>query len=169
MRLKTRGIVFATCGLGGFGVALFNTQLRPIGLVVAVIFFFLAGTALSTASLIARSLQSFVGKPVRAEVWGRPLPNSGGEAFDVVSISAFGAGLLIRLRPSAGGRRSLLKVAQPKSARVEMGRIEIGDAAYVSWAGTKLQPARKAPATVLLASPPSESGEDPEVVKVCKT
>jgi hypothetical protein len=38
---------------------------------------------------------------------------------------------------------------------MEQGRIEIADAAYVSWAGTKLQPAggTKVPALVLFTAP----------------
>ncbi|MGZ5475857.1 MAG: hypothetical protein ACXW29_05390, partial [Thermoanaerobaculia bacterium] len=77
---------------------------------------------------------------VRVEAWGMPLPASSEAIFEIDSVAAFGAGLLIHLRPGSGGRRrSLLKVAQPRSASVGEGRIEIGEAAYVSWAGTKIK------------------------------
>ena len=80
-----------------------------------------------------------------------PLPASGEPIFEIDSISAFGAGLLIHLRAASGGPRSLLKIAQPGSARLEGDRLEIGQAAYVSFAGTKLRPAagKTEPALVL--------------------
>ncbi|MGZ8829248.1 MAG: hypothetical protein ACXW2Q_02605, partial [Thermoanaerobaculia bacterium] len=94
----------------------------------------------SHANRLAGSLRPFLKKSVRVEAWGMPLPASSEAIFEIDSVAAFGAGLLIHLRPGSGGRRrSLLKVAQPRSASVSEGRIEIGEAAYVSWAGTKIK------------------------------
>jgi hypothetical protein len=150
--LKVRGVLFLILGLAGLAAASLNTRLTLLGLLVGLVSFFISGTLLSRASQIAHSLRPLVRKTVRAEVWGLPLPVSGEAILEIDSISAFGAGLLIHLRPAAGGPRSLLKVAQPGSARLEEGRIEIGEAAYVSWAGTKLKPAggTKMPALTLI-------------------
>ncbi|MDQ2979516.1 MAG: hypothetical protein M3R62_09855 [Acidobacteriota bacterium] len=162
MTFKVRGIVLGILGLAGLAIALLNVQFRFLGLAVGFIFLFLAGTVFSKASRIANSLRPFVQKPVRVEVWGLPLPASGEALFEVDSIAAFGAGLLIHLRATSGGPRSLLKVAQPGSARLEDGRIEIGEAAYVSWAGTKLKPGvgGRVPAVVLLSRPNGERRQD---------
>lgn len=141
MNLKIRGALFIIFGLAGFAAALLNTQFHFLGVGVAVVCFLIAGTVFSKAYQLANSLRPFVKKFVRVEVWGIPLPASSEAIFEIDSVSAFGAGLLIHLRATSGGPRSLLKVAQPKSARLEEGRIEIGEAAYVSWAGTKLKPA----------------------------
>jgi hypothetical protein len=46
--------------------------------------------------------------------------------------------LLIHLRPAGGGERHLLKIAQPKDFHVAPDHLSIGQAAYVSWAGTRL-------------------------------
>ena len=59
--------------------------------------------------------------------------------FEIDSVAAFGAGLLIHVRAAAGGPRILLKVAQPHAAIVREDRVEIGNAAYVSWAGGRLK------------------------------
>ena len=81
-------------------------------------------------------LRPFVKKSVRVEVWGVPLADS---TFEIDSAYRFGAGLLIFLRSASGGRRTLLKVAQPKSASISEDRVEISDARYVQWAGRKLE------------------------------
>ena len=153
--VRIRGILFTLLGLTGIAAALLNAQWSLPGIGVGLVFFFLAGTTFSRASQIARSLRPFVKESVRVEVWGVPLPASGESVFEIDSISAIGAGLLIQLRATSGGRRSLLKVAQPGSARLEEGRIEIGEARYVSWAGKKLRPAvgKKLSALVLLPRP----------------
>lgn len=159
MNLEIRGVLFTILGLAGLAAALLNPQFRFLGVAVGVIFFFLAGTGFSKANQIAISLRPFVKKPIRVEVWGMPLPASGEAILEVDSVKAFGAALLIHLRATSGGPRTLLKVAQPKSSRLEEGRIEIGEAAYVSWAGTKLKPAvgTNMPALVLLTWPKPSS------------
>jgi Na+-transporting methylmalonyl-CoA/oxaloacetate decarboxylase gamma subunit len=144
-------LVFTILGLAGLA-AFLSTRWNLVGLGVAVVFLFLAGTAFSNATQIAKAIRRFVKESVRVEVWGAALPASGAVIFEIVSISAFGAGLLIRLRATPGGPALLLKVAQPRAARLEEGRIEISEAAYVSWAGTRIKAAAgtKMPALVLL-------------------
>ena len=115
--------------------------------------FFIAGTALSKATRFKKLLRPFVKRNVSVEVWGAPVPDSSRPLFEIDSISAFGAGLLIHLRASNGGPRVLLKVAQPVSASVHDDRIEISDAAYVSFAGTRLRRAITAPALSLVFVP----------------
>jgi hypothetical protein len=142
-------------GITGLAAALLSPQWRPAGMATGFVFLSLAGTFFSHAAEIARSIRPFVRQSVCVEVWGQPLPESGEGAFKIDSISAFGAGLLIHLRAASSGPRLLLKVAQPRSARVEEDRIEISEAAYVSWAGKKLRPAagKPMPALVLFTRP----------------
>jgi hypothetical protein len=153
--LRMRGILFIILGLSGVAAALLNPEWHLPGVGVGFVFLFLAGTAFSKATQIATSLRPFVKQSLRVEVWGLPLPGSSEGIFEIDSISAIGVGLLIYLRATSGGPRSLLKVAQPRSARLEEGRIEITEAAYVSWAGTKLKAAvgKKMAALVLLRRP----------------
>jgi hypothetical protein len=122
----------------------------PVVVVVATLLLILSATTLSKANQIASILQPWVKKSVRVEIWGLPLSEG---SFEVESIRAFGAGLLIHLRPAAGGRQSLLKIAQPKSATISQQRIEINHARYVSWAGKKLTPNASAPALLLVSEP----------------
>ena len=149
--LRIRGILFAILGFAGIAAALLNPRWQLLGIGTALLFLFLSGTALSNAAQIARSLRPLVKEPVRVEVWGAPLPSSGETVYEIDSVTAFGAGLLIHLRATSGGPRSLLKVAQPRSVTLDRDRIEISEARYVSWAGTKLKPAldKRTPALVL--------------------
>jgi hypothetical protein len=109
---------------------------------VAVVSLLIAGTTFSTASRLATSLQGFVKRSVRVQVWGIALPPSVDAVFEVDSIFALGAGLQIFLRSTPGGPPTQLKVAQPKSASVTADTLEIGEAAYISWAGRNLPRSR---------------------------
>jgi hypothetical protein len=126
------------CALGGFLLASLDKNFSLIGIGVAVACLFLAGTMMSEASRLARSLQSFVKRSARVEVWGVALPPSADAVFEIDSIFAIGAGLQIYLRSTPGGPTTQLKVAQPRSATVVDGRLEVGDAAYISWGGKQL-------------------------------
>jgi hypothetical protein len=145
-----RGLLFILLGLAGIGVGLLAGEFRFFGTAVAMFSFFLASSLLGKAGRLAAALQPLVGSTVRVEVWGTPFP-AASATFDVDSITGFGAGLLIHLQPASGGRGSVLKVAQPRSERLEGDRIEIGAAAYVQWAGTRLKPpaGTSAPALVI--------------------
>jgi len=138
-------------GCAGVASSLMTSTLRFAGVALAVACFFVAGTMLSAASAMAVQARSLVDESVRVEVWGRPLQISPNEPNAVVeSVKVFGAALLIRLGPAVGGRHKLLKIAQPKHLTVLEGRVEIREARYVSWAGTKLKRAAGAPAVVFV-------------------
>jgi hypothetical protein len=150
---RLRGSVFLASGLAALSVALSTTQFRFVAIVVGLACFLLGATALSQAGQLVPFLRPFVKRSVRVQVWGAPLPASGGSTFDVDSVMALSAGLLIHLRPSSGGPRTLLKVAQPGSVRLGDGQVEVGEARYVSWGGTKVTPVVGHPAlAVLIAS-----------------
>lgn len=104
-----------------------------------LIAFFIAGTALIKATRFKKLMRPFVKRNVSIEVWGVPVPDSSRPLFEIDSISAFGAGLLIYLRASNDGPRVLLNVAQPVSATAHEDDIKIGDARCVSFAGMKLE------------------------------
>jgi len=150
MTPRTRGAVFIALAVAGLAFATVDTPLHPAGLAIAALFFFLATGVFSRAGGLAHSLQPLVRISVRVEIRGLPL--EGGAIFEVESIKAVGAGLLIHLRAASGGSRRLLKIAQPRSPRPEQSRFEIGSAAYVSWAGARqpLVAGTKAPAVVLI-------------------
>jgi hypothetical protein len=153
----TRGFLFTVLGLAALAAALLSSHGRFLGVGLAVVFPAPRRHRVQQCDSIARSLSTFVKESVRVEVWGVLLPSSGGTGFQIDSVTAFGVGLLIHLRATPGGPRTLLKVAQPGSVRLEEIRIEINEARYVSWAGTKLKPAldNTAPALVLLTRPQS--------------
>lgn len=136
MSSTIRGTLLAAAGVTGLAVAALIPAFRQPALVVALILLFLAATSLSRATRIAGSLPPLANRPVQVQVWGNALAAE--TALEVDSIRAFGAALLIHLRPAGGGARHLLKVAQPGPGRVQPGRLEIPHAAYISWAGTRL-------------------------------
>ncbi len=147
---KMRGIVFSLFGLASLFVAATIAQFEFMALAIGLACFLIAASSFSNAGQLAPSLRPFVKRSVRVEVWGASLPATTAPLFELDSVSAVGAGLLIHLRAISGGPRTLLKVAQPGSARLEGARLEIGEARYVSWAGTKLKPHVGKPALVLL-------------------
>jgi hypothetical protein len=110
-----------------------------VWILAAAVLLFIAATFNSKATRISRSLRPFVKRSVRIEVWGNAIPDSSGPLFEIDSIAALGAGLLIHVRAASGGPRMLLKVAQPRTATVREDRVEIDDAAYVSFAGGRLK------------------------------
>jgi|GEM_PF-4001743 len=136
----TPAVLLVALGFAGVVLAAVAPQFRLVGLGLGLVGFFGAGTLFGSAGRIARSLRPFIGRTVRVEVWGTPLPGSEGNVFEIDSVLAAGVGLLIHLCPASGGPRTLLKVAQPTSARWDADDLEIGGAGYVSWAGRKLKP-----------------------------
>lgn len=131
--LRTAIIVL---GVAGLVAAAAFPNVRFAGLLVACVFLFMAATALSQAGRVAHAIQPLRGQTVEVRIWGAPLPAAG--AFRVHSIHAFGAALLFQLEPAGGGKVGLLKVAQPRDVRHSGGRVEIGYARYVQWAGKKM-------------------------------
>jgi hypothetical protein len=149
MSAHARGIAFFISGLAALSAAVIATQFRFVAIAVGLICFLLGATALSRAGQIATALRPFRDRSVRVQVWGAPVPVTGGSTV-VDSVMALSAGLLIYLRPSPEDRRTLLKVAQPGPARVGAGRVEIDNARYVSWGGKKLVPVAGHPALTIL-------------------
>ncbi len=153
--LRIRAVVFVILGAAGLAVGAWPAISPPgLGVLVGWTFFLLAGTALSSASQAALALRGIVGKQVRVEIRGVPLPPPGEPPFEIVSVGALGAGIRFHLRPVSGGPRRLLilKVAQPGPASVGEDRVEIRGAAYVSWAGTRLalEPGDGTPSVALI-------------------
>jgi hypothetical protein len=138
--LNGRGVVFVLLGLAGIWVGLQAAEFRFFGVALAMFSFFLAASFLGKAGRLAAALRPLVGRAVRVEIWGMPPPGAGDALFEVASVTGFGAGLLLHLLPDSDGPGTVLKVAQPGSEKLEDMRIEIGAAAYVSWAGTKIAP-----------------------------
>ena len=146
---RLRGVAFLISGLAALSVAVSTTQFRFVAIVVGLICFLFGATALSRAGQIATALRPFRNRSVRVQVWGAPVPGTGSSTV-VDSVMALGAGLLIHLRPSPENRRTLLKIAQPGTARVGTGQVEIDKARYVSWGGKKLVPVPGHPALMIL-------------------
>ena len=147
MSPRVAAIPLLLLGLLGCTVALIDPRFSLPGIAVGIVAFFAAGTLSSNAWQLAKSLRPLLGKPLRFEVWG--VAADADARFEIETASAFGAGLLIHLHRVPGGPRLLLKVAQPRAARREDGLLEIGEAAYVSWAGTRLARVVGAPALVI--------------------
>jgi hypothetical protein len=105
---------------------------------LALVSFLIIGTRLSNAGRLSASLQTLPSRSVEVRVWGAPLASDSSPVFQVDSVRALGAGLLIFLRQAPKSGPTLLKVAQPRAARVEGPAVEIGHAAYVQWDGRRL-------------------------------
>lgn len=130
------GVVLGGLGVAGLVLAVLNDDFALVGIALALVSFSLAGSALSPAARIAGQLPRLVGKEVRVEVWGNGLEDS--VALRVVAVRVLGAGLHFHLRSTKDGEPHDLKVAQPKLAEVSDTRLEIAEAAYISWAGRRL-------------------------------
>ena len=130
------GALFAVAGVTCLVVAALNSQLRLLALVCSLAAFGVAATALSGAARAASQLPLLAGRSVRIEVWGQPL--EGGTALIVDSVRVLGAGLHIFLRSPTDTSSRDLKIAQPRLTQIADTRLEITEAAYVSWAGHKL-------------------------------
>jgi hypothetical protein len=150
MSYQLRGVGLALAGFIALALAVAGTARAP-AIAAAVVFFLLAGSTLSRARRLAAPLRRLVGRRVAVTVWGSPL-GSPGEELALTSASAFGAGLLIRLRPAGSETAVLLKVAQPQKARVTDSGLVVQEAAYVQWAGKRLPRQAGSDAVVLIAA-----------------
>jgi len=105
----------------------------------AIILFLIVGTFLGAARPIGKEIATMIGKPVRIEAWGQPLP--GTEIESVITIRV-GINLKVSGHP--------LKIAQPKGMKRTADAIEIGYARYVQWDKKRIAqpPATTAPAVV---------------------
>ncbi len=149
--VNVRGVAFALVGLAGVWVGFLSAEYRPFAAAFALIGFFFAATFLGRAGRIAVALKPVVGRTVRVEVWGAPLPGPDGGLWEVQTIIALGVGLLLHLRSESSDSGGILKVAQPGRETLGDERIEIATASYVQWAGRKLErpPGTAAPALIL--------------------
>jgi hypothetical protein len=125
-------------GIGAVGLAVWVPALRSGAFVLAFVAVFLVGSAFTVAGRTARSLQRFRGVRVRVAVWGLPLSRTEA-SFYVESIASLGVGLLIRLQPAPGAKRTVLKIAQPSGVLLSGDRLTIGQAGYVQWSGRRLK------------------------------
>ena len=125
--------------------------LPPLVLLGAVALLAVA-TLLSRANQNRKLLQPLLGRTFRVEVWGASLATPQA-VFELESAFALGAGLHLTLRPVSGGKASRLKIAQPSAAIAQGDRIEIRQAAYVSWQRARIKrDSPAAPAVVLVGS-----------------
>lgn len=110
MRSRQVGaVLLAAAGVAALALALLGRGgIFAVAVAVAVILLLLATNRRSPASRISSGLRPLVG-----------------------------AGLLLRLR-SGGAEPVLLKIAQPKGARLEGRGLVVPEAAYVQWAGSRL-------------------------------
>lgn len=149
-RFSWRGALFVVLGLIGVAIGLNAAEYRPFGVALAMLSFALGASLLGKAGRLSAALRPLVGRSVRVEVWGEPLPGPHDGLFDVESITGIGAGLYFRLAgPDDSG--GILKIAQPDAETLADERIEIGAASYVQWARKTLaRPAdTRAPALAL--------------------
>ena len=137
---RLRAAAFIALGVAALSLALGIAEFRVFAIIAGLACLLVGATALSQAGRIATSFRPFLKQSVRVQVWGAPLPATNGSPFEVDSIRALGAGLLIHLRRDSDGQRTLLKVAQPGPPTFGDGRMEIGAARYVSWGGKRIQP-----------------------------
>ena len=113
---------------------------HPFALVVAL-FLLLTGTSLfiSKVGELAKRMHPLVGKNVRARVWGLDLAGSPGSRFTIYAVRALGAGLHVFLCPLPDGSPIHLKVAQPLGTQISNVGLEISEAKYIQWAGSKIK------------------------------
>ena len=147
------GVLYSGSGVSALVLALLSAQFRFLGIACALASFLLAASVLSTAARVAGQLPMLVGRDVNLEVWGIALESSG--PLRVNSVHVLGAGLHLYLELPPGSHPRDLKVAQPKTVRITEGRLEIADAAYVSWAGSKLKRDQSSHQTALVISWPA--------------
>ena len=150
MKRTLVALALLSVGIAALSYAARGQGHSPLGIVVALAAFIAAATLISRACAMAVQLRSFLGRMVTVRAWGTQLPD--GEAFEVASVRAIGAGLHIYLRPQTAVSPIHLKVAQPKRAEITTTSVRIHEAKYIQWAGKRLpRPDSSAPALVLEA------------------
>lgn len=149
-RSKLLRMALLATALAAFSLASLVPHFSVPAIVVGVFSLFLVASSWSHAGRLAASLQRLQARLVEVHVWGVPLDAESSSRFEVASITALSAGLLIYLRCGSGGAQRLLKVAQPEAVRVEERSVEIDRAAYVSWGGIKAARVAGVPAVVIV-------------------
>jgi hypothetical protein len=92
---KKFGAFLVVLGLALAAAAIVSSPYRTLGPFLGLPLMYLGGSILGRTGRFARSLQPFVNKIVRVEVWNAPLPASGGASFRVDSVTLLGVGLWI--------------------------------------------------------------------------
>ena len=90
-RFSWRGALFVVLGLIGVAIGLNAAEYRPFGVALAMLSFALGASLLGKAGRLSAALRPLVGRSVRVEVWGEPLPGPRDGLFDVESITGIGA------------------------------------------------------------------------------
>ena len=122
---------------------------------VVALLLFLAGASvfISKVSGLAEKMRPLLGKNVRVQAWGSDLPgNNPGSKFGVCAVRAVGPGLHVYLRPLPDGSPTHLKVAQPSGTTISDAGMEVGEARYVQWAGSKIMKVEGKIALVLVVT-----------------
>lgn len=138
MNRKTLAIIFLIVGAGCAAAAL-ALRMPGLALAVFVVFGFSAGSLLSTAGRLADAFAPMKRHRVHVSIWGAGIPGFTSGECQLDSVASIGAGLHVFLR-SDSGLRGDLKIAQPASATVTAGSVEIQTAKYVSWKGQRINP-----------------------------
>jgi hypothetical protein len=121
-----------------------------IAIFAAVLCLFAVATSLSNAASISRSVRVFLHRPVEILAWDQPLPETADGPCRIESLRAFGAGLHLFIKCPDGCVKHL-KIAQPRAPRIDEHSLQIGQAAYVQWAGRKLPVVLDVPALSIRA------------------
>jgi hypothetical protein len=131
---------------------------HPFAPVVAL-FLLLAGTSLliSKVGQLAKRMHLLLGKSVHVRAWGLDLAGSTGSKFTIYTVRALGAGLHVFLRPLPDGSPIHLKVAQPLGTQISNVGLEISEAKYVQWAGSKIKKVQGEMALMLIVNDVSTS------------
>jgi hypothetical protein len=135
LRSDTSRYAFVAAVILLFALAAGAPRLGVVFIAIAAVLFLFAGSSLSIAGGLRKSLAPFLNRPVQIRIWGEPLPIGG--PYRIESIRAVGVGL--HLFVSCGsGLPVHIKIAQPRSVRIAAGGAEIGAAKYVQCAGRNL-------------------------------
>ena len=122
-------------------------------LLIALAGLLLVASRISHAGRLAAALHDLPFRVVQVQVWGTPLTLGHDTGFRVETVRAFGAAVLIWLRPLSEGRPILLKIAQPRPALMQGQTIEIRQARYVQWNNRQLPPVADSPAVKIEVRP----------------
>ncbi|HET8773325.1 MAG TPA: hypothetical protein VFP80_06020 [Thermoanaerobaculia bacterium] len=145
-RPQTRLIAYAVFA----GVMLYIIATVPrYGIVMAsAATLMVVAVSLSKGGRFSESLHALRHRAIEIRVWGQPLPQTGPAPCRIVRVVFYGPSL--RLFVTSGDKWATeLKIARPRNMSFHERRAEIGDAAYVRWAGQKLAPLTGSPAVTL--------------------
>jgi hypothetical protein len=139
MMRKAVGFALILAGMA-IAIAFASKRMTQPFTPVVALFLFLAGASLfGRVAGLAGKVSHLVGKTVKVKVWGSDLPGDKGSGFRLDKVSALGAGLHLYLRPLPDGASTHLKIAQPRGAVVGQSGVEVIEAKYIQWAGSKIK------------------------------